>query len=62
MIEIVKKSKNSISLCKDCAYQKDCKIHKKYSLKYNIISCPLDKPQDNEKDIHGLESKKKGKK
>lgn len=47
MVKLAKKVKKTENICRLCMYRPDCNAYKVYHLSYDIISCPMDKPQNN---------------
>lgn len=69
-MDIVRKSKNSESLCDHCRYAQDCTVYVSIGKCYDILSCAMDRPlpsippnidyhnprkkKEKEKDIPGI--------
>lgn len=43
-MDIVRKSKNSESLCDHCRYAQDCTVYVSIGKSYDILSCAMDGP------------------
>lgn len=43
-MDIVRKSKNSESLCDHCRYAQDCTVYVSIGKCYDILSCAMDRP------------------
>ena len=44
-MDIIQKSKNSVSLCTHCKYTQDCTVFANIYNRYDVLSCPMDGPQ-----------------
>ena len=52
-MDLILKSKHSVSLCNNCKYIQECNVFKETMYDYDVLSCPMNEPQelDNCKEI-----------
>lgn len=47
-VNLVRKSKNSDSLCRMCPHTKECDVYKKFGVAFDVLSCPFTGPQSED--------------
>ena len=44
-VNLVRKSKNSTTLCRTCPHTSECDVYKKFGSAFDVLSCPFTEPQ-----------------
>jgi hypothetical protein len=44
-VNLVRKSKNSDTLCRTCPHINECDVYKKFGSAFDVLSCPFTEPQ-----------------
>ena len=44
-VNMLRKSKNSDSLCKTCPHTNKCDVYAKFGASFDVLSCPFEEPQ-----------------